>query len=366
MDSAHDLAVTSLKIECLANGLRVSPEVLDRLSHHGAVPLTVHEYATTGGLTLDLGDGVFLNAPFDEWYCGQSRAAFVYDAARESFGIDFGGEVFPARVLPLPGYLAALDSSGRRVAESVMTHLDRARLSPVQGCVYTCQFCDLAGKRYTKHPIEQLMEALTIARQDHNLPVRHVLISGGTTNRSDQAYFDAVCCHVARESGLPVDVMMTPRAETGFVDRMLDAGLRGFSLNVEVYDAELAQVIVPQKARLGRSVFEQAIRHAVEATGGGGRVRSLIVVGLESTASTLEAVEFLARLGCDPVLSPFRPARGTTLAERPPVSARFLSEVYSRSLEIARDYGVCLGPRCIPDQHNTLTLPDGSSRYYYS
>ena len=33
---------------------------------------------------------------------------------------------------------------------------------------------------------------------------------------------------------------------------------------------------------------------------------------------------------------------------------------------IVERYGVKLGPRCIPCQHNTLTFPDDSGAYYYS
>ena len=43
----------------------------------------------------------------------------------------------------------------------------------------------------------------------------------------------------------------------------------------------------------------------------------------------------------------------------------FLAEAYERAIEIVEGFGVKLGPRCIPCQHNTLTFPDGSEAYKY-
>ena len=119
----------------------------------------------------------------------------------------------------------------------------------------------------------------------------------------------------------------------------------------------------PLKHRLGLSRYGKAIERAVRATGGSGKVRSLILVGLESVESTLAGVEFLAQRGCDPVLSPFRPANGTPLQRQRPSSPEELQRVYLEASIIADSYGVMLGPRCIPCQHNTLTFPEGDGYY---
>src|SRR5262249_22894405 len=94
---------------------------------------------------------------------------------------------------------------------------------------------------------------------------------------------------------------------------------------------------------------------------GPGRIRSLLMVGLESMEATLAGVEFLALRGCQPVLSPFRPAPGTRLEKMPPPRTEFLVEVYLRAREIGDRRGVNLGPDCLPCQHNTLTFPDDAN-----
>jgi hypothetical protein len=97
-----------------------------------------------------------------------------------------------------------------------------------------------------------------------------------------------------------------------------------------------------------------------------GKVRSLLIVGLEPPEDTLEAVYQLARRGCDPVLSPFRPDPSTPLRSLPPPTAELLERIYLESLEIISPYPVKLGPRCIPCQHNTLTFSDGTDAYFHS
>jgi hypothetical protein len=146
----------------------------------------------------------------------------------------------------------------------------------------------------------------------------------------------------------------------------VSAGAQGFAINLEVYGAERAEELTRQKHRRGLEVFEASILRAVEVTGGGGRVRSLIVAGLEPLDVTLSAVTFVAGLGCDPVLSPFRPSSTTKLAKLPPPSVEFLERLYLESLEITERLGVKLGPRCVPCQHNTVTFPDQSGAYYFS
>jgi hypothetical protein len=191
------------------------------------------------------------------------------------------------------------------------------------------------------------------------------MISGGTPSKRDYGYLDEIFEGIIRSSPLPVDVMLAPRKDD-IIDRLAAWGIFGYSINLEIYNEEIAERLAPQKARIGLHGFAEAIERSVALTGGNGRVRSLILVGLEPLESTLAGVEFLAKLGCDPTLSPFRPAAGTILENVKPPAYSELETVYLKSLEIVERYGVKLGPRCIPCQHNTLTLPDNSGAYYYS
>jgi hypothetical protein len=365
MSTTELSALQQLKISCMAQGIRICPEAADQISRHGEIPLTIHEYATTGGVTLRLPDHIYINAPFDDWWVQDPEAALMTGPEPNTYHVIFRGEAFPSEVLPLPGYLGARDADGHRAVDSVMSHADRIRISPIHGCAFGCKFCDSARRRYIRRPLQQLMDAYAIARADTELPAHHALISGGSPSPRDVGYLDAVYEHIIRNSPLPVDVMFTQRPDD-IVERLANWGIYGYSINMEIYDPELAAQIMPQKHRHSLKVLAQNLERALGCVGGGGRVRSLVLVGLEPEQSLLQGVEFLARLGCDPVLSPFRPANGTPLSHVRPPDAEQLQRIYLNAMEITERYGVKLGPRCIPCQHNTLTFPDGSSAYYYS
>jgi len=343
-----------LKVSCLSVGIGISLDALALLADEG--PLTIHEYPTTGGMTLELPQRVYVNAPFDEWFCRDAEAELV--TRDGDFAVEFRGSTVPVvRVLPLPGYLDGTDSEGRAVTDVVMSHADRVRLSPFIGCAYDCSFCDLGTMEYRARPLDQILEALDIAARDQALPPRHVLISGGSPRRPHYDLFEEICLGVVAATPMEVDVMMSPMIDNlGFLDRMAEAGLHGLAINIELFSAEASIEHLAPKYKSTRAAFDEFVGHAVEVFPPG-RIRSLIIPGLESAKETLDGVAHLASLGCDPTLSPFRPARGIALERRPPPGAGLLAEMLQRSREIVQDHDVVLGPRCVPCQHNTLTFP---------
>jgi len=354
-----------LKISCLSSGIRITKIAENKLSNGGSVPLSIHEYATTGGVTMLLEGGIYINAPFDEWYCDSPEAILTLEESSDEYVVHFRGNDFHAELLPLPGYLEMNDSDGNPVKDTTMSHADRVRISPIFGCSFKCEFCDFYKQRYVCRPVKQILEGLTIARKDKLLPVKHVVISGGTPSQRDYGYIDEVYERVIRSSDIPVDVMLAPRKDD-IIDRLADWGIYGYSINIEIYNEGIAGRIAPHKKRIGLDQYAATIARAVQQVGGQGRVRSLLLVGLEPEESTLKGVEFLAQLGCDPVLSPFRPAAGTPLEHLRPPTTEQLENIYLKSLDIVEHYGVKLGPRCIPCQHNTLTFPIKNGGYYYS
>lgn len=354
-----------LKAHCLSVGIKVAPEVTDILSHGGQVPLTVHEYATTGGITLHVGD-VYINAPFDEWYCERSTAELSLTSDLQ-FEVCFDGSVVPCEVLPLPGYLDAVNRLGNPVTDTTMSHCDRIRVSPLMGCALDCHFCDIAEMRYTRRDADEVLASVAVARADSNLPASHVLISGGSPGPAHFGWFDDTLTAIIEGSGLPTDIMMSPReGPLSHIARFTEAGATGFSLNLEVFGDAAGGRVMPLKHRRSSPHTGRTIEAAVDAVGSNGNVRSLVIVGLDDWDSTITGIEFLASLGCEPVLSPFRPARDTKMHMASPPAEQFLLDVHAAAIEIAATHGLRLGPRCIPCQHNTLVIPDGSDDYYYS
>lgn len=357
--------IERLKISCLSRGIKLTSKARNALSANGTQPISIREYATTGGITFAIGNSVFINAPFDEWFCEDPQACLDYDEQNGQYVVNFLDEVFSIRILPLPGYLNQRNENGHLLQETIMSHADRLRISPVYGCAFGCDFCDFKLVKYEPRPVEQIISSMKTALQDNALPIRHILISGGTPSPADYEYYEAVCDAVLKNTMLPVDVMLAPWSDT-IIEKLVNWGVHGFSINLEIYDRTVAQKLIKKKWNLGLSGYERFITAAIEKTVSFGRVRSLLIAGLEPLESTLDGIEFLAKMGCDPVISPFRPGRGTPLQRVAPPSVEFLEKVYLEALNITSRYGVKLGPRCIPCQHNTLTFPDKSGAYFFS
>lgn len=355
LDAAGRNLLESLKIAALAKGVRAAPDALEFLG--GEHALTVHEYATTGGIPLRVG-GLEINAPFDDWFCADAEIDLVLD--RGTLVLEFQGERLQVEnIAPLPGYLGRVGSSGIRISDLAFSHLDRVRLSPIAGCAYDCAFCDMPG-RVRLHTVDQLLEAAEVAIADEALPARHLLISGGSPGPRDEDAFAGVLVELTERLStmLPVDIMMAAGPKSvDLVERLVAAGAAGFSLNIELESEHAGQLHIRGKQRRSRPHYDDTVAAAVERLGRTGRVRSLILPGLEPVSDTLRGVEHIASLGADPVLSPFRPAPGTRLHRQTPTVAADLRVVLDESRSIVAQHGVALGPRCLPCQHNTMTFP---------
>lgn len=351
----------AVKIAMLARGVRVTPEALARLTGVDDAPLSIHEYPTTGGLTLELPDDVYVNAPFDEWYCDEATVSLAVRGDSLVLTQPDLAEVPVIRVLPLPGYLNASDSEGRSVTDVAMSHTDRVRLSPLAGCAYTCDFCDFHLQPYHLNDQKRLIQALDIVIGDKVLPVSHMLISGGSPRKAHYDQFLHVIGDVVEHAvtrGLATDIMMSPTVgETAMLDELVRRGATGFSINLELFSGAAAMEHLGRKFKATRDHFGPFIARAVELLGTSGAVRSLIIPGLEPDEATLEGVDWLASFGCWPVLSPFRPAEGTPVQGTPPPSAERLRTLLDESRRIVAAHGVGLGPTCLPCQHNTLAFP---------
>lgn len=363
-----DLTVQQrLKLDLMTYGMSVSESARDALvGCDGLRPLTLDDYASTSGIALEIEEDLWVNAPISEYnpnFVTQPSLTLEFRADRFFIGNkDLEIAVNP---LPVPEYHDERLPSGRLTTDFAITHTDRVRISPIQGCSFACTFCDLPyDKRYEKMPIEGLLQSVRRALEDKVLPAYHVLISGGVPKDADWPWLNETYERVSASfPGIHVDVMMVPVPQHFHADRLHQIGINALSINLELFSEEAARKIMPRKLRLGIGTFLTFIESAV-ALFGPGRVRSMLLVGLEPLEDTLRGVQALSERGCDPVLSPFRPDPTTPLRNRQPPSSDFLQEVYLRSLEIVERQGVKLGPRCIPCMHNTLTFPDASGAYY--
>jgi len=361
-------AAERLKFRLLAEGLSISPSAMSLLLElNDNRQLTPADFASTSGVILRLADDVWVNAPMPQYNPNFLQAPpFALDRAGDGFVVHGDSLESPAEFWLTPAYHGARNPDGRPYNNYVFTHGDRVRLSPIQGCAMRCQFCNVPYEdHYATKSVDEMMDAVGRALADPIQPAQHILISGGTPTRRDIPYLQAVYERTLGEFPLvDIDIMMVPLDGLLDVQRLRTLGVHELSINIELYDRARANAIMRQKYLQGLDHYLDFIGKA-SAILGPGRVRAMLMVGLESIEGTLAGVRAILERGGIPVLSPFRPDPATPLRDLPPPSARHLEEVYLRANDMARDAGMYLGPTCLPCTHNTITLsgshPDGLS-----
>jgi hypothetical protein len=359
-----------LKFQLLAEGIEISRPAHQILREATNLSdLTPADYASTTGLILQLDDDVWVNAPTNDFNPNfVSGSRFVLDYGADGLWVHGAGLASPARFWPPPRYHGQSERFGP-LNNFVVTHGDRARLSPVRGCAMTCTFCNIPYDDpldvYGTKPIDALVEAAHVALGDERQPAHHMLISGGTPKRPDFEFMQELYQRVLVEfPRTPVDIMMVPLPGLFDLPLLDKLGLNEISINVEVFSETHAKQIMRHKYNQGLGFYLDFIEQAAEVLGAG-RVRSMLMVGLEPMETTLAGVAAIAERGGIPVLSPFRPDRATPLRDRKPPSAAELEQTYLRAVDVAVSRGIVLGPDCPPCTHNTLSLVTPGSPYRY-
>lgn len=354
-----------LKFGLMAEGLTLDEGAAAWLAEvTGGRSLTPADYASTSGLILDL-EGVWVNAPIHAENPNFVPERTAYRLHRDGGGLTVSGRgrTAMARYWPQPDYHGTSNAHGP-LNNFVYTHGDRVRLSPIRGCSMTCEFCNIPYddplEVYTLKSIEGCIEAIRVALDDRAQPAHHVLVSGGTPKPKDAGFHRELYRRVLDAfAGVAVDIMMVPLPGVLDLPELAAHGVAELSINLEVYSRARAREVARHKYNQGLPFYLDFIERAAEVLGPG-RVRSMLLVGLEPVEDTLAGVAAIADRGGVPVLSPFRPDPVTPLRDTPPPSASVLREVFLRARDLAHRRGVPLGPSCPPCSHNTLNFAEGT------
>lgn len=354
-----------IKFELLDQGLAISAEAQAYIDERNSGrPMTPADYASTSGIILALADDVWVNAPIAEYNPNfVDRPTMTLELGVDGrLRVRGAGLESPASFWLPPSYHGQLNERGEPYNTYAFTHGDRVRIAPIEGCAMACHFCNLPYEfRYRRKDVAALVDSVARAITDEVQPARHVLISGGTPRPADYEYVQSVYEAVITSfPDTPIDVMMVPAdglLDIAWLDQL---GVHELSVNVEIFNAKIARRIMRRKADQGLERYLDFLESAAEEMGPG-RVRSMLMAGIEPMADTLAGVEAIADRGCVPVLSPFRPDPATPMVDVAPPTRAAMQETYLRAQAIVADRGIPLGPSCVPCTHNTMTLSDAGS-----
>ena len=124
--------------------------------------------------------------------------------------------------------------------------------------------------------------------------------------------------------------------------RARDYGVTTVSLNIECFDENLREEIMPAKGKIPIAVYLENWRVCLDIFGRN-EVSTTVVVGIgESDESILKGVETAAAAGVMTFLVPHSPAAGAEYADFTPPSAERMLHLYEKASEIHRKYGLDL------------------------
>lgn len=375
LGATEDLkAIGLLKFELLASGLRISP-LAQKGINEAKRPIRTRS-GSSGGLDIILPGDVHVNAPTEESFA--SRSHLVLDFLDDKLVVKRDEEVLaPVELQPIPKYYGLFTKDGTPMVKvGQMCSGDRfcyGMTGPY--CWFwkhdrRCKYCSIglnkerdASRKY----LNQLQETLMAGIADQAIPVKHVLIGGGTPDGEDMGAILAseVCKEIKKSFELSCYVMISAPLKNKYIDMLHDAGADEIGMNIEFYGDGAWEEIIPGKNRyIGKKRYLEALEYAVSLFGPI-NTRSIMIVGLEDAQYTIDGAEKLASMGVMPILSAFRPLTGTDFESRRGFDYLTYWDIYTEIHQRATKYGIPTGPTCIPCQNNILALPLPGGQYHF-
>ncbi len=236
---------------------------------------------------------------------------------------------------------------------------DRLRIHHSPSCLFQthkrgCRFCDVPGTG-VYFDIDDIKEVIDWHLENANF--RHILIGGASGNYPEEyTKILEIVKYIRNKSNKSIYIMTLPPTDKTVLEQYHTYGVDEIAFNIEIYNRKLAKKIMPGKGAISLLTYQEALLHGVELWGKTGKVRSILVYGLENDASFFEGIEWLASNGIQPIISPFRALNGTVYENTVPPNTQKIIDIYHKSSDICQKYNLNLGPDCIYCQNNTLSF----------
>jgi len=280
---------------------------------------------TESVVDLRLPSGHFATVPLGQPYTELSPISLLPEDAEGCVRIVCGGQELPVQLLPAPRFYHQRSRNGARLGSFSSLHERLLLLQPLMGCGFfaenrqACLYCQYDSMLNDETP--PLRDPLELVEVVHaalaEREVETVYLYNGFAPGEDAGLrrLAPVIALLRRHLGHRQIALETvaPR-DLSVLDELYAAGLDIFVCNLEINDSQRFAHICPGKeANGGQEAIIAALAHARQVFRSGSVVSNLIV-GLEGVESSKAGIDRLVELGVVPLLQPFRPLPGTSLA----------------------------------------------------
>lgn len=344
-----------LKIMLQSHGITVSQDVEFYMGKKNGI-----NYQEFDALDLVINEKYYMSVPYQTNLSVISP--FSLEMVEEQIWLcHCGNKLMPATVRGIDPLSNRTSKNGTLYSDFTYLGFDRLRIYHRLGCVYkqnglSCGFCDLYNDTRIL-PFETIKEA--IDAYQYNEKIRHYLIGGGSRLLMDDFTF---ICKIAKylksKNEKPIYLMSLPPIENSIMDKLKDAGITEVAFNIEIYDREIAKQYMPGKGYVPLDVYINALKYAVSIWGNYGNVRSIFIVGLEPKESLIKGIRKICQIGVSPILSLFKPIKGTSLSYLLPPTDEEILEIVNDVKKLCAEYNVPLGPTCHYCEDNTLKISE--------
>jgi len=348
-----------LKIATNVEGISFDPHIFQHLDLGGRYQEVHHlcfemAYETHVGIKFPAGfrspNGLTFGLRWDR----RSPYSLIYDKGTYYLA-HHGKVIFPIEFLERPNYYGLKTSDGASMnviagyAQEGALAIAYSNECALKEKDHDCKFCNINATKDTygeaegvgwKYP-KQVGEAVAAAYRDG---ARHLTITGGfVAERREVEYYldvaDAIKEHTGLDDFNGTACVGAPH-DLSIIDKYKEAGYRTIATNIEIWDRNIFKAICPGKELQcgGWEHWVKALEYEVEVFGRG-RVRSVIVAGIEPKDSTLEGIEYLASKGVICLASSWNPNPGSALeGHRSPEPAWHI-DLHHKATAIYRKYG---------------------------
>lgn len=345
----------NVKISLLNQGVVITKDAETILKSRGEI-----RNAVFSAIDITILDGLSVNCPSDvkfvilsPWRIDQKEdALFLYY---------HGTEISVVSVDMENPYASRHTQSGIPFKTISFWATDRMRIHHTVSCIFKkcnqgCRFCEIP-KSFNTCSLDDIYEVIDFYLENEN-EFRHFLIGGGSESFDQEALRIAkITKHIRSKCDKPIYLMCLPPKDLSVLHIWQDAGVTEVAFNIELFDRTLAKQFMPGKGQIPLMQYLSALEAATELWGKSGNVRTIFLAGLEKKETLLHGIEAVASLGVMPILSVFRPLRGTETEAFVPPSNEWLASLFQDGEHICKKYFLHLGPSCPACQNNTLSLP---------